>query len=343
MEITHFQFGVTEDNQPVRGIRISNHNQYSMKVINWGATLISFQAPDQNGIIEEITLGFKDFKEYEQYSPYFGSTVGRVANRIKDGRFRLNGCEYQLDKNQQGMRHLHGGNKGLSRAIWEIDSQLGVNQANVFCTITSNDGDQGYPGNMEILVRYTLTETNQLIITYDARTDQLSPINLTNHTYWNLAGNGSDTILDHRLAIHCDHYLPVDEYLIPTGEILPVDGSAWDFRRKKRIREDIDAIGGYDHCFVRTMDRSECGPVAGVYEPYSGRTMDLSTTEPGVQFYSGNNLDAFQAHGINKHQGFCLETQFFPDAVNREEFPSILLKPGELYHQRTVHSFGTGQ
>jgi aldose 1-epimerase len=343
MEITRFQFGTTKNNEAVEGFRISNQNNYSMKVINWGATLISFEAPDKNGQVEEITLGFKEFPKYEQFSPYFGSTVGRVANRINSGLFSMAGKKFQLEKNQKGIHHLHGGSKGISKVIWQIDSFLDKNQASVICHIVSPDGDEGYPGNMDISVRYTLTETNQLIIDYEAKTDQLCPINLTNHTYWNLSGNKKENVLNHDIELSCNHYLPVDDTLIPTGEIRSVEGTAWDFRKLKKIGKEIESAGGYDHCYVKKREQGECISIAKVAESNSGRTMTVSTTEPGVQFYSGNFLSRLEDQGFNIYEGFCLETQFFPDAVNHDNFPSILLKPGEIYRQRTKHTFGTGQ
>jgi aldose 1-epimerase len=339
MEITHFQFGKTRSNHAVEGFRISNQNNYSMKVINWGATLISFEAPDKNGQVEEITLGFEEFPKYEQFSPYFGSTVGRVANRINSGLFSMAGKKFQLEKNQKGIHHLHGGSKGISKVIWEMDSFLEKNQASVICHIVSLDGDEGYPGNMDISVRYTLTETNQLIIDYEAKTDQLCPINLTNHTYWNLSGNKKENVLNHDIELSCNHYLPVDDTLIPTGEIRSVDGTAWDFRQMKKIGKDIESAGGYDHCYVKKREQGECISIAKVVENNSGRTMTVSTTEPGVQFYSGNFLYRLEDQGFGSYDGLCLEAQFFPDAVNHDNFPSILLKPDEIYHQKTFHDF----
>ena len=342
MEITHFEFGKTEDDLTVEGFRISNQNNYSLKVINWGATLISFEAPDKNSHVEELTLGFDTFSEYEQFSPYFGSTVGRVANRINDGKFSMDGKDFQLEKNQMGINHLHGGSKGISKVIWQIVPHLDRDQASIVCSILSPDGDQGYPGNMDIKVSYTLTETNQMIIEYEATTDQLCPINLTNHTYWNLCGDSKENILDHCLQLSCNQYLPVDDKLIPTGEIRLVEGSPWDFRKMKRIGNDIEIAGGFDHCYVKKMKRGECVPIAQVIENNSGRMMIVSTTEPGIQFYSGNFLSRLEEQGFGAHDAFCLETQFFPDAVNHDNFPSILLKPGQVYRQKTTHIFGVG-
>ncbi len=336
MKKERVDFGITKEGHSVKGIQLRNNNGITISVINWGATLISVKTPDKNGKCEEITLGFDNIADYQDHSPYFGSTVGRVANRIRDGRFVIKDRVYQLEKNEKGINHLHGGPKGISTLIWEMDSEEdGV----ITCQYRSVDGEEGYPGNLDITVSYSLTESNEIIIDYKAETDKVCPVNLTNHTYWNLSGNRKRSILDHELTLACDHYLPVDEHLIPTGELKPVAGTPWDFRKAKPIGKDIAAAGDYDHCYAIGMERSECKTVALVLDAESGREMGVATTEPGIQFYSGNYLDKLKEQGFQNHDGLCLEAEGFPDAVNRKDFPSVWLSPGEIYTQQTIHRF----
>lgn len=339
MEITKFNFGETQQNEAVEGYQIVNKNGISVKIINWGATLISMKVPDRKGIIEEITLGFDNVTDYENHSPYFGSTIGRVGNRIDKGRFTLDGIEYVLDKNAGDVAQLHGGKKGFSKVIWDLKPDLGENQGMVVCKYLSQDGEEGYPGNLNVEVKYILTEQDSLIIEYRATTDKACPVNLTNHAYWNLCGNNRDSILAHDLQLECDHYLPVDPELIPTGEITPVENTPWDFRQTKPIGQDIVSAGDYDHCFAMRLERGDCLQFAKVCEPSSGRSMTVSTTEPGVQLYTGNFLYLLEEQGFKKYDAFCLETQFFPNAPNQKNFPSIILSPGEEYYQQTIHTF----
>lgn len=339
MKIIPFEFGNTKSGEKVQGYTLENSNQLSISVINWGATLISVKTPDKSGAVEEITLGFNNFPDYEEYSSYFGSTVGRVANRIQGGRFLIGDQEFQLDCNERGVNHIHGGFKGLSKIIWELTSEIIDDSAMISCRYLSIDGEEGYPGELDLKVSYTLTESNELLIDYQAMTDKACPVNLTNHAYWNLTGNREQTVLDHEMTIYAESFLPVDENLIPTGEFRKVAETPWDFRSKKTIGLDIEKSGGFDHCYVRSMERGNCDLTASVYEPISGRVMKVFTTEPGIQFYSGNFLDRISEKGLKKHDGFCLEAQFFPNAVNQSNFPSIILNPGEIYTQQTIHSF----
>lgn len=340
MQFSLFDFGITDDQRPVKGYRVENGSGISMAVINWGATLVSLKTPGRNGVPEEITLGFSDFKSYEQHSPYFGSSIGRVANRIAHGRFNLKGTDYQVASNENQRHHLHGGHKGFSKVLWELAPVSAPDSLSVICSYLSPNGEEGYPGNLKVQAVYTLTEENLLIIEYRATVDQTCPVNLTQHAYWNLSGGKKQSILGHRLRLNCDHYLPVDSELIPTGEIQPVAGTAWDFTTMKAIGQDLLLAGGYDHCFVQRFQRGACQPIAEVYEPESGREMRISTTEPAIQLYSGNYLDRIAQFGFKRNDGFCLETQFFPDALHHEHFPSILLEPGQEYRQRTEYRFG---
>lgn len=339
MRIEQFNFGTSKDQQDIFGFTISNKKDLSISVINWGATLISVKSPDKNGKIEELTLGFDNIGDYEEHSPYFGSTVGRVANRIADGRFSIGEVNYQLEKNEKGINHLHGGLKGISKIVWDLETKEGDKASSIICRYRSVDGEEGYPGNLDVQVEYTLTEANELMIEYQATTDKTCPINLTNHAYWNLCGDKTDSILGHDLNLQCESYLPVDENLIPTGEIKSVSNTPFDFRTTKQMGKDLEAAGGYDHCYVIGMEKTECKQFAKVFEPTSGREMSVATTEPGVQFYSGNFLFRKEEQGFNVYDGFCLETQFFPDSVNQKSFPSVLLEPGDIYRQKTVHTF----
>ena len=339
MQLEKFNFGWTTEQQEVSGYRAENINGLSIAVINWGATLFSVKTADRTGKFAEITLGLETISDYEKYSPYFGSTVGRVANRIAAGRFSIGPEQYQLQKNEKEINHLHGGLKGISKVIWEITAEKNDESAIINCFYHSADGEEGYPGNFDVKVSYTLTNSDELMIEYQATTDKTCPVNLTNHTYWNLSGDKETTILEHELSLKCEAYLPVDDDLIPTGEIKPVTETPWDFRETKTIGKDIEAAAGYDHCFVIGPKSTECKETATVFDPSSGREMTVLTTEPGVQFYSGNFLFRKEEQGFKTHDGFCLETQGFPNAVNQKEFPSVLLNPGEVYHQKTIHQF----
>ena len=341
MKLQKFDFGATLNGEAVYGYEITNRNGVSLKLINYGATLISVRTPDKNGRIEEITLGFDNFPDYEIHSPYFGATIGRVANRIRNGLFHIDGTTYQLAKNEDNRSHLHGGTRGFDKRIWDLQVDNTEDKASVTCQYTSPDGEEGYPGNLRVAVVISLNEENRLTFDYTAETDRICPVNLTNHTYWNLTGNVKGSILDHELKLNCDHYLPVDDQLLPVGVLKNVTRTPWDFRQPKRIGNDIEAAGGFDHCLVMSMQRGSQMGVATLSDPVSGRVMTVSTTEPGIQFYSGNFLDGLLEKGFNKYDGLCLETQLFPDAVNQPAFPSCLLKPGEIYGHSTVHQFLT--
>ncbi|MCG8334075.1 MAG: galactose mutarotase [Proteobacteria bacterium] len=339
MKIEQSDFGKTGDGREVQVCQLTNNNGVSISVINFGATLISVKTPDKSGYVEEITIGPRNVADCENRGGFFGATVGRVANRIAAGKFSIDSQQFQLVKNEREVNHLHGGTKGISKVLWNMKTVESSAGATVICNYLSKDGEDGYPGNLDVTVGYTLTSDNELIIDYNATVDKTCPVNLTNHAYWNLSGEKKDNILGHELNLVCDSYLPVDENLIPTGEFKTVEGTPFDFRTTKPVGKDLEMAGGFDHCYVIRKERGECMKIAEVHDPVSGRLMSVSTTEPGVQFYSGNFLHRFEDFGFQKYDALCLEAQCFPDAVNQANFPSILLSPGEIYQQRTLHRF----
>jgi len=340
-------FGQTEDGQKVHAYTLVNSNGVKAKIITYGAILTELHVPDRDGKLGDVVLGHDKLEDYLDGHPYFGATTGRVANRIANGRFTLDGKEYSLATNNDP-NHLHGGNeKAISKQVWKAKSTKSELGAAAAFTLTSQDGEEGYPGTLKMKVTYTLTDADELRIDYLATTDKATPINLTNHAYWNLAGKG--TILDHILHINADHYTPVDDTFIPTGEIVKVD-DVMSFLEPTAIGARIDKLpgdpGGYDHNYV--LNKTEAGklsPVARVQENTTGRVMEIFTTEPGVQFYSGNFLDGTDiGKGGEKYQfrnGFCLETQHFPDSINQPHFPNAILRPKQKYTQTTIHKFST--
>lgn len=328
---------------------LTNSNGIQAGITDYGATLVSLKTPDKNGNISEITLGFDSLEGYVGVHPYFGSTIGRYGNRIGGGEFSIDGQSYSLPTNN-GPNHLHGGNKGFNRVMWEAREIKQSDGVGVELTYTSQDGEEGYPGTLEVTTTYLLTNDDELHMTYQARTDKATIVNLTNHTYFNLAGKGK--ILDHELTLNADHFTPVDETLIPTGEIRPVEGTPFDFRTAKAIGSEIDAedeqMGfgrGYDHNYVLNKEGEDMSLAASVYEASSGRILEVYTEEPGVQFYTGNFLDGTVTGRANRtyehRSGFCLETQHFPDSPNKADFPSTVLKPGEKYNTHTYWRFST--
>ena len=343
MNIQKEDFGKTPDGVEVELYTLTNDNGLRAKITNFGAILVSLEIPGKNGKNDDITLGFDNIDGYCGDNPYFGATVGRYGNRIAGGKFTLNGIEYNLVKNN-GENHLHGGIKGFNKVIWkgeEIQDDEGVGVKLIYL---SADGEEGYPGNLTVTVIYTLTNMDELKISYEAETDKPTIINLTHHSYFNLSGDGSGDILKHELLINADRYLPVDEGLIPTGEMRSVKGTPMDFTSPMEIGARIENVeGGYDHCYVLNTGSEPLTLAARVSEPGSGRVMEIYTTEPGIQFYTGNFLNGtVRGKGGNvyhKHYGFCLETQHFPDSPNKPEFPSTVLMSGEKYSEITVHKF----
>lgn len=344
LTVTSDEYGTLPDGRKVTQYRLENSNGLSVAIIDYGGILTEVNVPDRSGKAANVTLGFDALDGYLGPDPYFGALVGRYGNRIAKAQFELDGKTYTLAANN-GPNHLHGGKVGYNDRLWKsapIDPKDGT--VGVALTYISPDGEEGYPGELTVRVIYTLDDKNQLTIEYSAQSSKATPINLTNHAYWNLAGEGSGTILDHVLTLHGDKYLPVDETLIPTGELAPVQGTPMDFTTPHKIGERIKAVGGdpvgYDHCYVVNGEAGQFRPVAKVVEEKSGRVMEVFTTEPGVQFYSGNFLDGGEDNGgYPQYGGFCLEAQKFPNSPNTPSFPSAILKPGETYRQTTMHRF----
>jgi aldose 1-epimerase len=344
-------FARTPDDQAVDLITLNNTNGIEIRVMTYGATILSIKTPDKDGQKDDITLGFDTFEPYVDKSPYFGAVVGRYGNRIAKGKFTLDGQTYTLATNN-GQNHLHGGTKGFDKRVWKAEPFQNASGVGVKLTYVSADGEEGYPGALTSTVTYTLTDDNQLIVDYHATTDKATVLNLTQHTYWNLAGTKANDILGHQLMIAADRYTPVDDTLIPTGELASVEGTPFDFRTPTAIGARIDADNeqlkrgkGYDHNWVLTRQGDGLSLAARVFEPTTGRTLDVSTTEPGIQFYSGNFLDGtITGKGGRVYpfrSGFCLETQHFPDSPNHPNFPSPVLRPGQEYKSQTVFRFGT--
>jgi len=341
------------DGKPVFVYTLSNANGMEVRAMSYGAIIVSLRARDRDGRPDDIVLGFDVLDGYLAGHPYFGAIVGRYGNRIAKGRFELDGKTYQLATNN-GPNHLHGGARGFDKVVWEAEPFDRDGQSGVVFTHTSPDGDEGYPGTLNVRVTYTLTPANELIVDYDATTDRATPINLTQHSYFNLAGAGTGDILDHQLTLDADRFTPVDATLIPTGEVAPVEGTPFDFRRPTAIGARIGADHvqlkngtGYDHNWVLSRSGGGLVHAARLLEPTTGRTLDVSTTEPGVQFYSGNFLDGKltgrSGHVYKQRYGLCLETQHFPDSPNHQHFPSTILRPGERYRSSTVFAFGVAK
>ena len=341
-------FGKTADGTPVELYTLSN-GQITAKVMTYGAILTELIVPDRKGKLADVVLGFDTLDSYLTRHPYFGSTVGRVANRIGKARFTLDGKDYSVAANN-GPNSLHGGLTGFDKVVWKAEDVSSSTGHAIKFSYLSKDGEEGYPGNLNVTVTYTLTNDTALRIDYTATTDKATPVNLTHHTYFNLAGPASGTILGHELMLGTDRYTPGDETMIPTGEIKSAKGTALDFTDSQAIGTRIGQMtgepGGYDHNYVLS-DAPNKTPILGakVYEPTSGRLMTVSTTEPGLQFYTGNFLDGTVKgkDGVvyKKHTGLCLEAQHFPDSVNHPGFPTTILRPGATYTQTTIYQFST--
>ena len=356
-EVQVSDFGKTADGTPVQQYTLTNANGAVVKLISRGATLTEWHVPNDEGETTDVVFGFDDIAGYESdANGYFGCTTGRVANRIAAGKFSVDGKSYQVATND-GPNALHGGvTRSLDKVVWHGEpfssshplpsgEGRGEGASGVVFTYTSPDGEEGYPGNLDMKVTYTLTDANELRIDYEATTDQATPVNLTNHAYFNLAGAGSPTILDHEVTLNADHYTPVDSTLIPTGEVAPVEGTPFDFRTPHTIGDRIDQLGtgegaGYDHNFALNSTDGSLALAATVRDPKSGRVLRVYTTEPGIQFYVGNFLAGQTGKGGQKYNyrsGFCLETQHFPNAVNEPKFAPIILRPGEKYTHTCVY------
>ncbi len=336
-------FGKTKDGATVELYVLTNSKGMTAKIMTYGATVTQLIVPDRNGKSGDVTLGFDNLDQYLATQPYFGAIVGRVANRIAKGKFILNGTEYTLAANN-GPNHLHGGLKAFDKVVWKAKPVSSAEGQSVEFSYLSVDGEEGYPGNLTCKVVYTLTKDNELKIDYTATTDKPTPVNLTNHAYFNLAGAGTGDVLGHELMLVAQRFTPVDDSLIPSGQITAVKDTPMDFTKPARIGSRINQVkGGYDLNYVLDSGGSKAPVLAArVHEPKSGRVMEVYTTEPGVQFYTGNFLDG-TISGIGgiykKHSGFCLETQHFPDAVHHPNFPSIILTPGQVYRATTIYKF----
>ena len=335
-------FGQTDGGVSVDLFTLTNNNGHTVKITNYGGIITSLLVPDKNGNLEDIVLGFDDLQSYLDGHPYFGAIVGRYANRIGGGIFELEGVLYSLAAND-GNNHLHGGIKGFDKVVWDPEPFKGENEVGIKLSYLSKDMEEGYPGNLNVKVTYRLTNENQLMIDYLAETDKACPVNLTHHGYFNLTG-GKQNILNHEIMIKASSYVVIDKNLIPTGEIRDLRGTEMDFTQPNTVGSRIDQIkGGYDHCYVIDEKPGQMSLIAKVHEQTSGRVMEVYSTEPGVQFYSGNFLDGsiIGKHDIvyNKYFGFCLETQHFPDSPNHNNFPTTMLYPGEKYSHSTVYQF----
>ena len=349
MMIEPQDFGKTMEGQQVSLFTLQNASGMRATLTDYGATVTSLYAPDRNGDFDDVVLGFPTLEGYLSEHPFFGGTIGRYGNRIAKGRFKLDEVPYQLAANN-GEHHLHGGVKGFHRVLWRAELVRKDGAAGVKFSYLSPDGEEGYPGNLSSTVTYWLTSENELIIRYHATTDKPTPVNLTHHSYFNLAGQGRGDVLAHQLEIFADYFTPVDAGLITTGELRPVTGTPMDFRQPHamgaRINSDDEQLRygrGYDHNWVLNRRDRALILAARVYEPASGRQMEVWTSEPGLQFYSGNFLDGTsngkEGRGYHCRHGFCLETQHFPDSPNQPQFPNTILRPGDTYASETIYRF----
>jgi aldose 1-epimerase len=349
MGLSKQSYGKLADGTQVDLYTLSNARGMKVQVMTLGATITSVEVPDRNGHVANVTLhrdslaGYTETKDGKPTTPFFGCVAGRYANRIAAGRFTLDGKEYKLATNN-GPNHLHGGVRGFDKAVWKAEPLQTQGASGVLFSYVSRDGEEGYPGTLSVKLTYTLSDENELRMDYEATTDKPTVLNLTNHAYWNLAGAGAGDVLGHELLINADRFLPVDDTLIPLGKPKPVAGTAMDFTKPKPIGRDMAQVeGGYDHCYLLNKKDFEMSLCARAVEPASGRVIEVSTTQPAVQFYGGNFLDgSVSADGkaYQRHYGFCLETQHYPDSPNRPDYPTTELRPGETYKHATVYKFG---
>ncbi len=346
--ITKQLFGKTADGKPVDIYTLTNTKGMEARIMTYGGIIVSLKTPDRNGKFADVELGFDSLDPYLKGHPFFGALVGRYGNRISKGKFKISGKEYSLLVNN-GENHLHGGALGFDKKVWTAKSGKSTEGQTLELKYTSADMEEGYPGKLDVTVVYTLTNDNALKIDYTAKTDKATHVNLTNHSYFNLAGAGNGDILGHEMMINAYQATKVDKGLIPTGEIVNIKGTALDFTAPTKIGDRIDSTEeqmvwgfGYDHNYVINGGGKSLMLAARVHEPMSGRVMEVLTTEPGVQFYTGNHLAVPAGKGgkpYPKRSGFCLETQHYPDTPNRPEFPTTLLKPSQTYHTTTVYKF----
>ena len=336
MRVIETRFGTLSDGAAVRKFTVENDAGMRVSAMELGATITEVTVPDRTGAAANIVLGYPTLEGYVKGAEYFGCVIGRFANRIAAGRFSLDGKTYTLACND-GPHHSHGGVKGFDKRLWRGWAFRAKDAAGVRFGYTSPDGEEGYPGACRVTLEITLTERNELSFEYRAVSDQATPVNLTNHSYWNLAGAGSGTVYAQELTFNCPWYLPADKTLAPTGEVLGTAGTPFDFSKAKAIGSEIGAVpGGYDHCMVIGKPSGAMGHACTARDPGTGRAMEVHTTKPGFQLYTGNFLDG---RPFAKHGSFCVETQYFPDSPNVGHFPDCILRPGLTYHHRTVHRF----
>ena len=349
VSITKSFYGKTKDNKKVDLYSFKNENGMQVDIINYGGIITSLKVPDKNGETEDIVLGYNKLEDYINENPYFGSIIGRYGNRIAKGKFNLNGNQYTLATNNDE-NHLHGGNIGFDKVIWEAETKINSNSSSLILKYLSRDMEEGYPGNLYTTVTYKITNDNSVEIKYEAQTDKTTVINLTQHSYFNLSGDFNQSILNHKVKINANQFLPVNKSLIPTGNKLNVSMTPFDFRNYKEIKKDINADdlqlnygNGYDHCWVLNDYKNGYRLIASAYHEESGRLMEVYSDQPGLQFYTGNFLDGSlpqKGEGFyNFRSGFCMETQHFPDSPNQLDFPSVTLNPNEKYNSKTTYKF----
>jgi len=348
--VSRMEYGKLPDGRSIDRFTLTNSNGLQVQAIPYGAIITSIRVPDRNGKLDDVVLGYDTLAPYVRNPSYFGAIVGRYANRIARGRFTLDGKEYALVTNN-GPNHLHGGTKGFDKQVWDAKTGDASRGATVTFTYRSVDGEEGYPGTVNATVSYILTDKNELIVEYRATTDKATPFNLSQHSYFNLTGASRD-VLDHEMTIFADRYTPTDTTLIPTGEQEPVGGTPFDFRKATTIGARINdsypqlrQASGYDHNYIINRTGTGLVPAARVVEPVSGRVMEVSTTEPGMQLYTANTLNAAGKSGktYSKYFAFCLETQHYPDSPNKPGFPSTILRPGTEFSSRTVYTFSVAR
>lgn len=349
VSITKSLYGITKDNRKVDLYSFKTENGMEVDIINYGGIITSLKVPDKTGEIKDIVLGYNKLEDYVNENPYFGSIVGRYGNRIAKGKFNLNGNEYTLVTNNDE-NHLHGGNIGFDKAIWEAETKIDSNSSSLILKYLSKDMEEGYPGNLNTTVTYEIKNDNSIEITYEAQTDKTTIINLTQHSYFNLSGDFNQSILNHKIKINADLFLPVNKSLIPTGEKLDVSMTPFDFRNFKNIEKDINADdlqlnygNGFDHCWILNDSEKGYRLIASAFDEESGRLMEVYSDQPGLQFYTGNFLDGSlpqKKEGFYEFRsGFCMETQHFPNSPNQPDFPSVTLNPNEKYYSITSYKF----
>ena len=343
-------WGEAQDGTPVKLYTLVNGNGMTVRISNYGAIIQSLTAADRDGVYEDVVLGYDDVAGYIKETPYFGATIGRYGNRIAKGKFTLDGQEYTLAKNNNGLNHLHGGVKGFDKVMWDAVPEVGKKTVSLKMHYSSKDGDEGFPGNLEVDVVFTLNNKDELMIEYTATTDKATPVNLTNHSYFNLTADPSQTILGHELWMNADRFVSIDSESIPLGPLDPVAGTPFDFTTAEKIGRGITEDNqqlkngiGYDHCWVFSESDGSLTLQVSLYEAESGRLLEILTEEPSVQFYSGNFLDGslIGKGGVvyNHRVGLCLEPEHYPDSPNQPAYPSTILRPGETYETKSVYRF----